>query len=102
MSHELNQPGTEKGEDFDVRDVHGQLLREKSEPHEMLKAAPAWLKHGVYAPLLIFGAIYFFTASGGFHWDEYNEGPRSTLELIETGESLPEPETQASTSGPAT
>lgn len=84
------QPGSEKGEDLDVREVHGQLLREKSEPSEMLRAAPGWLKHGVYAPLLIWGAFYFFNASGGFHWDEYNEGPRSTLAMVGTEEVVEE------------
>lgn len=81
MTQHYNQPGKEKGEDFDVRAIHGQLMREKSEPTELLHAAPAWLKHGFYAPLLIGGLIYVFGASGGFDWDEYNEGPRSTVSI---------------------
>jgi len=83
MSHEINQPGKEKGEDFNVRTVHGQLMREKSEPTELLHAAPGWLKHGIYAPLLIGGAMYLLNASGGFNWNEYNEGPRSTVTMAE-------------------
>ena len=33
------------GEDLNVRKVHGQILREHSEPKELLKRIPAWLKH---------------------------------------------------------
>lgn len=91
MNTEKRKPGSESGEDLDVRAVHGQLLREKSEPWEMLRAAPGWLKHGIYAPLLIGGLIYLFNASGGFKWNEYYEGPLSTtgraiqIPVVETG-----------------
>lgn len=87
---EDTQPSTSGAEeDFDVREVHGQIIREKAEPHEMLRAAPAWLKHGIYAPLLVFGLIYLINASGGFHWSEYYEGARSTLREAESAKMLP-------------
>jgi len=75
------RPGNEPGEDFDVGRVHGQLLREKSEPTEIYRAAPGWLKHGIYAPLLIWGLWYLVVASGGFRWGEYSEG-RSSLQRV--------------------
>lgn len=70
------ESGSEKGEDLDVIEVHGQLIREKSEPIELYRAVPGWLKHGIYAPLLIGGLIYLFSASGGFRWSEFYEGHR--------------------------
>jgi len=75
------KPGNEPGEDLDVGRVHAQLLREKSEPTEMYRAAPGWLKHGIYAPLLIWGIWYLLVASGGFRWTEYSEGV-SSLNLV--------------------
>jgi len=86
------QPGSERGEDLDVVKVHGQIMREKPEPIELLRAAPGWLKHGIYAPLIIWSVIYFLSASGGFQWDEYNEGPRSTTAMTsftEPSEGVP-------------
>lgn len=79
MNHDTDSENQEKGEHFNVREVHGQLMREKSEPRELLNATPGWLKHGVYAPLLIGGAFFLITYSGGFKWDEYNEGLKSTV-----------------------
>ncbi len=73
----------EQGEDLDVRRLHGQLVREKSEPQELYRSVPGWLKHGIYAPLLIGGLIYLFSASGGFSWTEYHEGFQSTRNLAE-------------------
>lgn len=68
------KPGNEPGEDFNIRKVHGALIREKAEPSEMIRAAPWWLKHCIYAPLCIWGIWYLLVASGGFRWDEYSEG----------------------------
>lgn len=81
MKRDSKSSGGMGGEDMDVRMLHGQLAREQSEPWEVLRAAPAWLKHGVYAPLLIWGVIYLVNASGGFDWEEYYEGPLSTVDL---------------------
>ncbi len=96
-----NRPGSEKGEDLDVREVHGQLLREKSEPREMFHAAPSWLKHGIYAPLTIWALIYLLSASGGFKWNEYYEGFRSTVKMAEM-EKLNSEENGSSPESPAT
>jgi len=68
------KPGNESGEDLNTRKVHGAIIREKAEPVEMMRAAPWWLKHCIYAPLCIWGIWYLTIASGGFRWDEYNEG----------------------------
>lgn len=81
--------GNESGEDLDIREVHGAILREHAEPREMLRAAPWWLKHGIYAPLSIWGIWYFLIASGGFRWDEYSEGISRTHVPIESGEPTP-------------
>ena len=67
------KPGNEPGEDFDIRKVHGALLRETAEPMEAFRAAPWWLKHCIYAPLCIWGIWYLTVYSGGFAWNEYNE-----------------------------
>lgn len=68
------KPGNEPGEDLNTRTVHGALIREKAEPREAIRAAPWWLKHGIYAPLCIWGIWYLIVASGGFSWSEYSEG----------------------------
>jgi mono/diheme cytochrome c family protein len=68
------KPGNEPGEDFNIRKVHGAIIREKAEPREMLRAAPWWLKHCIYGPLCIWGIWYLLIASGGFRWNEYSEG----------------------------
>jgi mono/diheme cytochrome c family protein len=65
--------GKHRGEDFNVRRVHGQILREKDEPHELYQRIPWWLKHCIYAPLTIWAIWYFLYASGGFRWDSYSE-----------------------------
>lgn len=65
--------GKDPGEDFNVRRVHGQILREKDEPHELTGRVPWWLKHMIYAPLAVWGLWYLFYASGGFRWDVYRE-----------------------------
>lgn len=85
------KPGNEPGEDFDTRKTHGAIIREKSEPSEMLRAAPWWLKHGIYAPLCIWGIWYLLTASGGFRWDEYSEGYFRTYVAETTEEAAPTP-----------
>lgn len=72
------KPGKEPGEDFNTRSVHGALIREKAEPREMFRATPWWLKHCIYAPLLLWGIWYLIIASGGFRWDEYSEGTFGT------------------------
>jgi len=92
------QPGSERGEDLDVVKVHGQIMREKPEPFELLRAAPGWLKHGIYAPLLIWALLYLFSASGGFKWNEYYEGSRSTTAMVSMIEPPADvPQTVAST-----
>ncbi len=78
--------GREPGEDFDVLHEHAQLMREKSEPIELARAIPAWLKHAIYAPLLIWGLWYLIVASGGFRWDEYHEGFLPTSAKMVTDE----------------
>lgn len=65
--------GNDPGEDFNVRRVHGQILRELDEPSEMDRRVPWWLKHLIYAPLALWSIWYFFYASGGFRWDSYSE-----------------------------
>ncbi len=67
------ETGNEPGEDFNVRRVHGQIWREKDEPHELHQRVPWWLKHCIYAPLTFWAIWYFFYASGGFRWDSYSE-----------------------------
>ncbi len=71
----------QKDEGFDVRIVHGQLLREKGVPREMIRAIPWWLKHLIYGPLLIWGLWYLLVASGGFRWNEYYEGVGSAVKM---------------------
>ncbi|WP_411846374.1 cytochrome c [Roseibacillus persicicus] len=73
-----NTPGNEPGEDLNVREVHGQIWRENAEPHELYQRIPWWLKHLIYAPLVIWGIWYLLIASGGFRWDEYIEGVSAT------------------------
>lgn len=85
------KPGNESGEDLNIRKVHGAIIREKAEPIEMIRAAPWWLKHCIYAPLCIWGIWYLTIASGGFRWDEYSEGYVRTFVPEETGETLPLP-----------
>lgn len=85
--------GKDPGEDFNVRRVHGQILREKDEPHELLQRVPWWLKHMIYAPLALWGIGYFFYASGGFRWDSYSEEfgawrmPPETVALLDGNDS---------------
>lgn len=88
------KPGNEPGEDLNIRKVHGALIREKDEPIEMVRRAPWWLVHLIYAPLCIWGIWYLIIASGGFRWDEYSEGIARTFVPEETGE-----ETAAAPSG---
>lgn len=85
------KPGNEPGEDLDTRKVHGAIVREKSEPREMLRAAPWWLKHCIYAPLTLWGIWYLIVASGGFRWDEYSEGYFRTLVPEPTAETASPP-----------
>jgi len=66
--------GEEPGEDMDVGRVHGQIWREYDEPTELYNAIPGWLKHGIYAPLLIWGVWYLIVYTGGFQPDRYYEG----------------------------
>ncbi len=65
--------GNEPGEDFNVREVHGQIWRERDEPSENHKAVPWWLKHVIYAPLAIWAIWYLAYASGGFRFDVQSE-----------------------------
>lgn len=67
-------PGRERGEDLNVGKVHGQILREQPEPWESQSQVPAWLKHLIYAPLMIWGIWYLFYHSGSFRWDNMVEG----------------------------
>ncbi len=83
------KPGNEPGEDLDTRAVHGVLMREKKEPIEMIRRAPWWLVHLIYAPLCIWGIWYLLVASGGFQWNEYNEGYTRTLVPEDGGENTP-------------
>ncbi|MGJ8678430.1 MAG: c-type cytochrome [Akkermansiaceae bacterium] len=65
------------GEDYNVREKHGQIWREYSEPSEIYNAIPGWLKHGIYAPLFMWAIWYMCVYSGGFKSDEYYEGFKS-------------------------
>lgn len=86
-------PGKDSGEDFNVRRVHGQIMRELDEPQEMYRRVPWWLKHLIYAPLALWSLWYFFYASGGFRWDSYSEEfgawnmPSETVALLDGGDS---------------
>lgn len=82
------KPGNEPGEDLDIRKIHGALIREKAEPIEMIRRAPWWLVHLIYAPLCIWGIWYLLIASGGFKWNEYSEGVFRTFVPEETGEEM--------------
>lgn len=55
----------------------------------MFRAAPWWLKHGIYAPLCIWGIWYLIVASGGFRWDEYSEGYFRTYVAVTSEEAAP-------------
>lgn len=68
--------GKDPGEDFNVRQKHGQIWREYAEPWERFRAIPWWLKHLIYAPLFIWALWYLLVFSGGFKTDEYYEGVR--------------------------
>lgn len=63
----------DRGEDLNVRRVHGQILRELDEPREMYRRVPWWLKQLIYVPLALWGIWYLVYASGGFRWDSYSE-----------------------------
>ncbi len=65
--------GKDAGEDLNVRRVHGQIMRELDEPHELNHHVPWWIKHLIYAPLIMWSVYYFFYAAGGFRWDSYSE-----------------------------
>ncbi len=69
-----SKAGEEAGADFNVREIHGQIWRENAEPTERYRAMPAWLKHGIYAPLAIWAIWYLIVYSGGFKSKEYYEG----------------------------
>jgi mono/diheme cytochrome c family protein len=69
-----SQTGEDPGEDFNVRQKHGQIWREYSEPWELYRAIPWWLKHLIYAPLFIWALWYMLVFSGGFETEEYYEG----------------------------
>lgn len=70
----MNQtPGEEKGEDFNVREIHAQIIREKAEPHERWFPIPGWLKHAIYWPLTLWSIWYVLLNSGGFQKDVYVE-----------------------------
>ena len=83
------KPGNEPGEDLNTRVVHGILIREKEEPIEMVRRAPWWLVHCIYAPLCLWGMWYLTVASGGFRWNEYSEGYTRTLVIEENGQDAP-------------
>jgi mono/diheme cytochrome c family protein len=65
--------GNEAGEDLNVREVHGQILRERDEPSEDHQRVPWWLKHLIYAPLVFWAIWYLAYASGGFKFDVHSE-----------------------------
>lgn len=89
-------PKKDPGEDFNVRRVHGQILRELDEPHELHRRVPWWLKHLIYAPLALWSFAYFFYASGGFRWDSYSEEfgswrmPPEAVALVDGATDVPD------------
>jgi len=64
----------QEGEDFNVRTEHEQIMREFSEPREVYRAIPWWLKHGLYGPLGVWFIWYIPLYFGGFDSNEYYEG----------------------------
>lgn len=74
-------------EEMNVRQVHGAIWREFSEPIEMWRRAPWYLKHS-YVIMLIFALVYLLIQK--YDWNEYEEDPilrlRRDLEVIEQKE----------------
>jgi len=66
--------GSQEGEDFNVRERHGQIAREFSEPSEVYRTIPWWLKYLFFAPMTLWFFWYIFTYFGRFDPNEYYEG----------------------------
>jgi cbb3-type cytochrome c oxidase subunit III len=93
----MSKPQSEKkthkdpGEDFNVRKRHGQIWREYSEPYERYKRIPGWLKHGIYAPLFIWGIWYMIVYSGGFDSEQYQESYAYSIARSDSSDSETSP-----------
>lgn len=88
--------GNETGADFNVREIHGQIWREHSEPSEHFRAMPWWLKHCIYAPLFIWAFWYLVIYTGGFKSSEYYEGYEGLrYDVAETETAPPVPNLSA-------
>jgi hypothetical protein len=57
-------------EDFNVRQVHGRIWREWSEPTEKKRRLP-WYLQIFYFGMFLVGYVYFVTYAGDYRWDEY-------------------------------
>jgi mono/diheme cytochrome c family protein len=95
-----NKAGNEAGADFNVREIHGQIWREHAEPTERYRAMPWWLKHGIYAPLVLWALWYLIVYSGGFDSNEYYEGYGKVPYHLADDATMPGPPVAAAT-GPA-
>ncbi len=54
-----------EGEDFNVRKVHGSILREKGDPCDGYEPVPLWLV-AIFMALVLWGGTYLAFYSGGF------------------------------------
>lgn len=74
-----NQPN-EGGEfrehdEFNVREVHGAIMREKSEPHDGFAPIPLWLV-AFFMALILWGGVYLTYYSGGFKSTVFDRNQR--------------------------
>jgi hypothetical protein len=74
----------EPGEFFNVREVHGAIMREVSLPGEKMRLVP-WYLRALYFALALWAYSYLATYSGNFAWNEYEQRPgvRAKRELLE-------------------
>ncbi len=73
-SHSHDTPPPEEfreHDDFNIREVHGAIMREKSEPRDAFAPIPLWVI-AVFMALLIWGASYLVYYSGGFKSTVFN------------------------------
>lgn len=63
---------SDKGEEMDLAEVHGPLLRELGEPYELYKRLPWYVLHGA---IVLFVSLILYLSMQIYDWKEYEEDP---------------------------
>lgn len=75
----LTQPD---GEDsWNVREVHGTIMRELPDPIELYRRVPWWLRH-TYVAMAIGLLFYLIVLAGDYDWDAFQQ-PLQRLGLFQ-------------------